>query len=358
MCRLALTLVALQANASAAAQRRKQAKVAVDWYAESLQARALAGLAQAVSRRRSFEQRLKSVAQSVQLEAVRQAVASWRAAAAVGTCERQLVVCTQRRFNRSRLQRRFLAWQAALEQRHQQEGQLQRHRGKQEARMLRAAFSCWQQHTSDLGVARQVAAQRAAAGAATLLRDCLISWGARASQQAQQRAATAQLAQRRADGLARKAVDTWTAFVGRRRQQRAQLQHATRKLAAVCQRHAFAAWRQQAAWQRGEVVRLAVLERRLASRHAARSQAAAFRSWRAHAGSLAAARAAVEAKAAAEGGVVVRHALAAWRGHTQAQAVRHDHILRVCVARQCCTLQSKALVTWQLFSQVGAQPVG
>lgn len=160
------------------------------------------------------------------------------------------------------------------------------------------------------------------------------------------------LVQRRATWMQASVLHCWRAYVGHQQRQRVQLRRAERKLASVCQRHAFAAWRVAVEERRAEHTRLAVAERRLSSRRAALAQAAAFRGWHSHTVTLAAARAAVDAKVAAEGAVVQRHVLAAWRGATDAAAERRDHLLRICVERRCTALQSKALFVWQLVAQV------
>lgn len=161
------------------------------------------------------------------------------------------------------------------------------------------------------------------------------------------------MVQHRAAWMQLGVLHAWHAWVQHRQAERAQLQRAVRKLAGVCQRNAFGAWRAEVAERRAAEQLLAVVQRRLAARAAGRSAAAAFRGWRAHTAMLAAARAAVDAKVAAEGAVVRRHTLAAWRGATLAQAERHDHLLRVCVERRAAGLQSKSLFAWQLFAQVG-----
>lgn len=217
---------------------------------------------------------------------------------------------------------------------------------------LSAAFAGWQQHAAALAAARQAAEQLGKARDALLLRDCLVGWADAAAQHAQQAAALMQLVQRRAAWLSLNGLHYWRAFMQHKQARRAQLQRAVRKLSAVRQRCAFAAWQQAVADRQAEDARLALAERRVAARHVASTLLIAVRGWRAHTATLAAARAAVDAKTAAQGAVVRRHVLSAWRSHTEAEAVRRDHILRVCVARRCALLQSKALVAWQLFAQV------
>jgi hypothetical protein len=219
---------------------------------------------------------------------------------------------------------------------------------------LTAAFAGWRQLAVDVGGARREAEQRGAAHAAALLSDCFQGWAAFAAQRADRQAGLVQMVERRAALLSARVLLGWRACADHQRRRRAQLQRATRKLSGVCMRHALSAWRQRVAWRKGEEVRLAAARRRLARRSAAAALAAAFRGWRGHAATLAAARATVEAKAAAERGVLLRHTLASWRNCTAAAAAQRGHVLRVCVARQCCALQSRALVAWQLFAQVGA----
>jgi hypothetical protein len=351
-CRVALALAAFRANAEQAVHQREQARLAVSWYADSLQARAFAALGEAVARRRQLEQQLAAVGHAVQQGQVRQAFSCWHSAAALSTSEGQLVAAAQRRFARMRLHHTFAAWRGVTEQRQVQEARLQRHLRQRAARVLSAAFGGWQQHIAELATARHTAEEMGVAQDAALAQECLLGWATHTAQQAQQRSAMVQLVQRRAAWLGLNVLHFWRAYVQHKSQQRAQLQRATRKVAAVCQRHAFAAWRQQAAWQRAEAARLAVAEQRIAARHAARSLTAAFRGWCGHTATLAAARAAVDAKVHAEGAVVRRHVMSAWLSHAEAQAARHEHILRVCVGRQCAALQSRALVAWQLFAQV------
>lgn len=217
---------------------------------------------------------------------------------------------------------------------------------------LSAAFAGWQQRTAELAAARQAAKELGQARDASLLQECLVGWADTAAQRAQQQAALMQMVQRRAAWLSFTVLHHWRAYVQHKQARRAHLQRVVRKLSALRQRCAFSAWQRVVADRQAEEARLALAERRLAARHAASMLAHALRSWRAHTAALAAARAAVHAKAAAQGAVVRRHVLAAWRSRTEAEAVRRDHILRVCVARRCALLQSKALVAWQLFAQV------
>ncbi len=217
---------------------------------------------------------------------------------------------------------------------------------------LAAAFAGWQQHTADLAAARQQAEQLGANHDEALLQDCFVSWAAWAASRAEQQAALMAMVERRAVWMQANVLQFWRALVQHNRQRQAQLQRAVRKLSVLRQRQAWQAWRSTVEEQRAEAARLALAERRLASRHSQRSLAAAFVAWRGHTTMLAAARAAVDAKVAAEDAVVRRHTLAAWFGATQAAAERRDHLLRVCVERRAAALQSKALFALQLHAQV------
>lgn len=161
-CRVALALAALQAHAAEAAARRERGQLAVSWYAEALQARALAAMGEAVARRRRFEQQLVAVARSVQLGQAREAFAGWRAAAALSTSKGQLVAAARRRFARMSLASRFSAWRAAVERRRAGQARLQRHSRHRAARALQAAFGAWQQQAEQSVAERQLvaAAQR------------------------------------------------------------------------------------------------------------------------------------------------------------------------------------------------------
>lgn len=160
------------------------------------------------------------------------------------------------------------------------------------------------------------------------------------------------MVERRAAWMQGNVLRFWRALVQHKRQRQAQLQRAVRKLSLLRQQQAWRAWRGVVEERRAEEARLALAERRLAARHSQRSLSAAFAAWRGHTTTLAAARAAVDAKVASEGAVVRRHALAAWWGATQAAVERRDHLLRVCVERRATSLQSKALLALQLHAQV------
>lgn len=218
---------------------------------------------------------------------------------------------------------------------------------------LAAAFTGWQQHVSDLAAARQTAERLGAVHDAALVADCFGGWAEQAVRRAQQQQALVALVARRAAWLQLNVLHQWQAWAQHQQAQRAQLQRAVRKLAGMRHRHAFGAWRAVVEERHAAEQRLAVVQRRLAARAAVRTLGAAFRCWRSHTASLAAARAAVDAKVAAENAVVRRHSFAAWRGATEAQAERHEHLLRVCVERRAAGLQSTALFAWQLFAQVG-----
>lgn len=418
---MVLALGAFRANADAAAEKRERELAAITWYAERLQARAFAALAEAVVRRRELEARLAAVAQSVQLAAVREAFSGWRAAAALSTSEGQLVAAARRRFARGRLQLCFAAWRAQVEAERDQRRRLaactqriahlrlgwalhvwrqqaataaeerrlvargqrcvarvrslpcsldgpfavlltpvcspalpsQRPSNRRITRVrLAAAFGGWQQHTADLAAARQAAEGLAAAHNAALLHDCFVGWAEHAALRAEQQAAMVAMVERRAAWLQGTVLRFWRALVQHERQRRAQLQRAVRKLSLLRQQQVWRAWRGAVAERQAEDARLALAERRLTVRHSQRSLAAAFTAWRGHTATLAAARAAVEAKVAAEGAVVRRHVLAAWLGATEAVAQRRDHLLRVCVERRATALQSKALFALQLHAQV------
>lgn len=217
---------------------------------------------------------------------------------------------------------------------------------------LAAAFAGWHQHTADLAAARQQAEQLGAAQDAALLQDCFVSWAAWATGHAEQQMALMAMVERRAAWMQANVLRYWRALVQHKRQRQAQLQRAVRKLSLLRQQQAWRAWRAAVEEQQAEQARLALAERRLAVRHSRRSLAAAFVAWRGHTATLAAARAAVDAKVTAEGAVVRRHALAAWWGATQAAAERRDHLLRVCVERRAASLQAKALFALQLHAQV------
>ncbi|KAL4431049.1 hypothetical protein ABPG75_006305 [Micractinium tetrahymenae] len=349
--RMALALAALHDNVAEASAKREQHCLAAEWAVRQLQARAFAALAEAVARRQQFEQQLGAVAQAVQRGVVREAFRGWQA---VGQREQDL---RQRlEVGLARIAQMRAAWALDVWRQHTAgsvaEQQLVAAARRRLARIrLAAAFASWQQHTADVAEARQAAEQLGQARDAALLQDCLQGWADAVAQRAQQQAALMHMVQRRAAWLSLNVLHYWRAYMQHKQLWRAQLQRAVRKLSAVRQRGAFAAWQQTVAHRQAEDARLALAERRLAARHVATTLAVALRGWRTHTATLAAARAAVDAKAAAQGAVVRRHVLAAWCSHTEAEAVRRDHILRVCVARRCSLLQSKALVAWELYAQ-------
>lgn len=155
---MALALSAFSANAAAAAEKRERDRAAVSWYAERLQARAFAALAEAVLRRRELEVRLAAVAQSLQQTTVQEAFSGWRAQAALSTSESQLVAAARRRFARGRLQSCLAAWRSQVEQEQEQRRRLAGCMQRLSQMRLSWAFEVWRHQAAEAAAERRLVA--------------------------------------------------------------------------------------------------------------------------------------------------------------------------------------------------------
>lgn len=155
---MAVALSAFRSNAVAAAEKRERDQAAVSWYAERLQARAFAALAEAVVRRRELGARLAAVAQSVQHATMQEAFSGWRAQAALSTSEGQLVAAARRRFARGCLRSCLLAWRAQVEAEQEQERRLAGCVQRIAQMRMRWAFQVWRHRAAEAAEERRLVA--------------------------------------------------------------------------------------------------------------------------------------------------------------------------------------------------------
>lgn len=156
--RMALALSAFHAAVEAAARRQEQGQLAVSWYGESLQARALGGWCAAVKQRRQFEGQLAAVARSMQLSATQEAFGGWRAAAALCAAEGQMVASTRRRLARLCLAARFAAGRGAAAAQQQQRARMQAAIASIAGSRMSRALGAWRRQAAERGAEKRAVA--------------------------------------------------------------------------------------------------------------------------------------------------------------------------------------------------------
>ena len=386
--RMRLSMHVLREHASQAVHDRRLTMKAVAWYSGRLQARALWALEEAVSRRRTFLDRLSCVADQRDLTLLRghwemwlQSVgetkatqlamrrfqcrrdwyriklsfASWKSETKLSLNLNQKMVACVERVNSSRKVWVLDVWWHLTSEAVQERLKENHLRRRLDRMRISSALSRWMHHVHRISTIESFVENRSSIGARESLHNAFITWSDIVERRRAQRDFEAKLSKRRRQDLLVSALSTWKDVTSRTRDQRILLKKCIARIASIRLGWCMSIWRTSTEDAMGERLRLGSIGLTLALRHEEIIARRVFTTWRGRTTEIKASVLAFETKNSVQQAVMLRSVFCCWRYNARRALMLEQRAVQSLVERRASRLQWLAFKSWRLEATITAR---